>query len=148
MSVSVQEAAKVLGVSPRRVLALINAGRIPAVKIGRDWYVEPGERRRRTGRPLSSANAWAVLALLSNERAWWLRADVASRVKRYLKDPDMLALRLLTSAPRSQVHRLRVLSSDLKGLEQDCRLVRTGLSADPSAIALVNAPADLDAYGG
>jgi len=33
------QAAKALGVSPRRVLAIIKSGRLPAVKVGRDWII-------------------------------------------------------------------------------------------------------------
>jgi excisionase family DNA binding protein len=33
------EAAKVLGLSRSRVIALINAGNLHAVKIGRDWWI-------------------------------------------------------------------------------------------------------------
>lgn len=34
-----QEAGKILGVTPQRVLALIRAGRLPAIKVGRDWLI-------------------------------------------------------------------------------------------------------------
>jgi len=52
-------AAARLGISPRRIAALIVAGRLPAQKIGRDWLIEEtdlalvAERRpgNRTGRP-------------------------------------------------------------------------------------------------
>lgn len=33
------EAAKKLGVSVRRVQALIASGKLPAIKIGRDWHI-------------------------------------------------------------------------------------------------------------
>ncbi len=49
---NVQEAARALGVSPRRVRALIAAGRIPAVRAGREWRVHELEPTR-SRRPLS-----------------------------------------------------------------------------------------------
>lgn len=50
-----KQAAARLGITPRRVLALIGAGRLPATRIGRDWLIEErhlarvGERK--PGRP-------------------------------------------------------------------------------------------------
>lgn len=35
------EAAARLGISPRRVLALIKTGRLRARKFGRDWQIDP-----------------------------------------------------------------------------------------------------------
>ena len=35
-----QEAAKYLGVIPRRVLQFIQEGRLPATKIGRPWFIK------------------------------------------------------------------------------------------------------------
>jgi excisionase family DNA binding protein len=56
---SSQEAAQRLGISPRRVLALIHAGRLPAVKVGRDWLIDPAVLSalptRRPGRPKGGA---------------------------------------------------------------------------------------------
>ena len=53
------QAATRLGISPRRVLALITAGRLPAQRIGRDWLIAEeslavvAERKsgNHTGRP-------------------------------------------------------------------------------------------------
>ena len=48
-------AAKRLGVSQDRVLALIKAGRLPAKKLGRDWFIDPKDLKlvavRKPGRP-------------------------------------------------------------------------------------------------
>jgi excisionase family DNA binding protein len=53
--ISTQDAAHRLGISPRRVLALITQGRLPAAKLGRDWMIDPKDlekvRDRPTGRP-------------------------------------------------------------------------------------------------
>jgi len=48
-------AAKALGVTPRRVLALIQSGRLPARKLGRDWIISDRDLKkvmvRKPGRP-------------------------------------------------------------------------------------------------
>lgn len=44
-------AAARLGVSPRRVRALIKDGRLPAQRIGRDWLIEEGDLERVRERP-------------------------------------------------------------------------------------------------
>jgi excisionase family DNA binding protein len=49
------EAAAALGVTPQRIRALIAAGRLRAVKVGRDWLIRPPDleavRVRTSGRP-------------------------------------------------------------------------------------------------
>ena len=51
------QVANSLGISRQRVLALIQAGRLPAQKVGRDWLISPRDlervRVRRPGRPRS-----------------------------------------------------------------------------------------------
>jgi excisionase family DNA binding protein len=53
--ISTSEAAKELGVTTIRVRALISAGRLPALKIGRDWIIRRSDldlvRVRKPGRP-------------------------------------------------------------------------------------------------
>lgn len=60
MKLTTTEAAERLGVSPRRVLALITAGRLRARKVGRDWQISPralAEVQVRTaGRPPWTSN--------------------------------------------------------------------------------------------
>lgn len=48
---SVTEAATRLGVSSRRVRALIDAGRLPAQKIGRTWVIREADLAKVTERP-------------------------------------------------------------------------------------------------
>jgi len=38
--ITTKEAALELGITPRRVQALIKSGRLPAEKIGRDWIID------------------------------------------------------------------------------------------------------------
>lgn len=53
------QVAEILGVSIRRVQAMITAGRLPAVKVGRDWMIEKSDlkkvknRNKKGGRPRS-----------------------------------------------------------------------------------------------
>ena len=51
--VTTKKAADRLGVTTRRIRAMIDAGIIPATKIGRDWMVDPEdiEAVRNTPRP-------------------------------------------------------------------------------------------------
>lgn len=54
---SVQEVARRLGISPRRVLAIIKSGRLKARQIGREWIIEAAsadafaKESRSAGRP-------------------------------------------------------------------------------------------------
>jgi len=49
------EAAERLGVSQDRIRALIKAERLPAQKMGRDWFIDPKDlalvKNRKPGRP-------------------------------------------------------------------------------------------------
>lgn len=69
-SLSVPEAAEVLGLSRQRVVQLINAGRLEAVRLGRSWAIpEEGlsayEMARRPGvRPMSARMARGMVDLI------------------------------------------------------------------------------------
>ena len=56
--ISTAEAAKRLGVTANRVRALIDAKRLKAMKVGREWLIDPKDliavKKRKTGRPKSS----------------------------------------------------------------------------------------------
>jgi len=70
---SVRYAEQRLAVSPVAVRQQTAGGRLPAIKRGRDWWVDPRavERMRRlpreAGGPLSASLAWAVLLLASGD---------------------------------------------------------------------------------
>jgi excisionase family DNA binding protein len=49
--ISTQDAAARLGVTRRRVLALIADGRLPAQKLGRDWLIEEKDLAKVEDRP-------------------------------------------------------------------------------------------------
>lgn len=46
-----QQAGEFLGVTPQRVLALIHSGRLPAVKLGRDWLIATRDLEKFEKRP-------------------------------------------------------------------------------------------------
>ena len=118
---SVSQAAQALGVSPRRVRALIQSNRVPAVRVGRNWALDRNllrsQGRRRGGRPISADNAWALLALLSGSQAPWIDVFSRSRLKRRLPSRQWLEKALQWSEPRAAVYSWRILPSDLPKLE-------------------------------
>jgi excisionase family DNA binding protein len=56
--ISTAEAARRLGVTPNRVRALIDAKRLKAIKVGREWLIDPKDlaavKIRTPGRPRKS----------------------------------------------------------------------------------------------
>ena len=67
--VSVDEAARRMGLHPAHVRRLVREGEIPAQKVGARWLVSESALRQRdrlqpsSGRPLSPNTAWALLEL-------------------------------------------------------------------------------------
>lgn len=59
--ITTKEAAKRLGVTPRRIRKLITDKRLPAKRVGRDWLIDPRGLKavedRKTGRPKKIAAA-------------------------------------------------------------------------------------------
>jgi hypothetical protein len=139
-----------LGVSPRRVRALIRSRRLPAFRIGRrNWALDrnllPAQRRARGGRPVSAVNAWALLALLSGSDAPGLDPVSRSRLKRRMLSTERLETALRFSELRAAVHRWRILPGDLPKL-RDFGLVQTGLSAPVRGLDIVSSADELDGY--
>lgn len=146
---SVNQAAQALGVSPRRVRALIESDRVPAVRLGRSWALDRSllrsRRGRRAGRPVSADNAWALLALLSGSEAPWADVFSRSRLKRRLLNRGWVEKALESSEPRSAIHSWRILPSDLPKLK-DYGLVRSGLAAQIRGLDIVSMDDGLDGY--
>ncbi len=71
-TMTVPEAAERLGVTPRRVLALIHAGRLPAKQYGRDWIIREDDldivTERKPGRPPKTQQAKQVLPNLREKK--------------------------------------------------------------------------------
>src|SRR5438874_15681 len=146
---SVHQAAQALGVSPRRVRALIGSNRVPAVRLGRSWALDRSllrsHGRRISGRPISADNAWALLALLSGSEAPWADVFSRSRLKRRLLNREWLSKALESSEPRSAIYSWRILPSDLPKLK-DYGLVRSGLAAHVPGLDVVPMDDAIDGY--
>lgn len=144
---SVREAARLIGVSPQRVRAMLQAGRLQGRKVGRAWLVSDPQRleRRPRGRPLSAASAWALLALLAGEVPEWVDPAVVSRLRRRVRQGEVARV-LRQSAPRAQLHRWRVLPRDLDKLASEFPLVPSGLWARLPELDIVSVGQELDAY--
>lgn len=87
--VGVAEAARRLGVSPRRVRQMIADGRLPARRIGRVWAINERDldtiRLRPAHRPWKPASAWAVLAAAGGALPAALSASQRHRALRRLQ---------------------------------------------------------------
>ena len=145
---SVDQAAHALGVSPRRVRALIGSKRVPAVRVGRNWALDRSllrSHRRRGGRPINANNAWALLAMLNGSDAPWADVFSRSRLKRRALNRVWVEKALQFSEARSAIHSWRVLPGDLPKL-QKYGLVRSGLSAEIPGLDIVPMRNELDGY--
>ena len=134
MEVSVLEAAEALGISARRVRALIDSGQIAARRSGRRvWLVDldaarsARRRPRSAGQPISSRSAWAILDLAEGRRPHGLSASEIGRAKQRVR--RLADLRPGALASRARVHRLRAHPGVLKRLGEDPALVLGGSSA-------------------
>ena len=80
--IGLADAARQLGVSPRRAHQLVASGQLRGRRIGKSWVLDRFEvsrlarRRRRAGRPWKPASAWNVLALANGDE---LRASAVDR---------------------------------------------------------------------
>ncbi len=144
----VREVAHRMGVSEQRVRVLLKQGRLAGRKVGRAWLVSGDTdlpARENRGRPVSAANAWALLALLGGEVPAWVDPSVCSRLRRRIRDRELVHV-LKASEPRSAIYRGRVLLSDLPKVSQTFHLVPSGLSAKSSGLDIVLIGQALDAY--
>jgi excisionase family DNA binding protein len=98
--ISVHDAAERLGVSDRRVRAMIDSGRLKAQRLGRAWMIEPSalggvDGERAAGRPLNPESAWAELfggRQVQGANAALLRSRYRGRSERHeLDGPDIEA---------------------------------------------------------
>lgn len=128
-----RDVASRLGVSEQRVRALLSDGSLEGSKVAGRWFVDPLSVQRREprhnkrGRPLSAANAWAVLFALSGENLSWLPPWDRSRLKQKLRRSWR------QWAPRAQNRarnlRLRAHPGELERLRNDSKIVLGGVSA-------------------
>lgn len=141
--VSVKEAASWLGVSERRVQALIEAERLSARRVGRSWLVPIAElpRVRYRSRPLSPRMARALLDSLSGVPATVSaseRGRLRGRLQALLQEDDPASLlRSWLAAAAPPIRRFLVAPADLPDLSDDVRVVPAGSSDSRSGIAVV-----------
>jgi excisionase family DNA binding protein len=139
--VSVAEAAKELGVSPRRVRSLVESAKVAGHQVGGHWLIEreavEGRKRqqRPNGRPLSRSSAWQILAALSGEddALRSLAPPVRSRAKQRASelaeavqsDPAWLVV----LAPRADSRAFYGHPGILRRILEEPGVVRSGVSA-------------------
>lgn len=149
---SVNEAARVLGVSRRRVQARINDGSLPAVKVGSQWVIDPADllsvqHRVRSGRPLSERSAWALIAAAADDQQFLSmfeppeRSRARARLRALSRNVQAVdideAAALLVSALGNRSERIVLSASprDLDDVRADARIRLSGLSAPESHIS-------------
>lgn len=151
---SVREAAERLGVGPVAVRQHIAAGRLPAVKRGRSWWLDERAVQRMVrqrlggGRPLSPQMAWAVLLLASGDDS--AAQDAAgrdrywSRVRGWLREHSLRehAARLRS---RAEMEEFDVHPSELRRILDRPDVLATGISAG-DAVGLVGRASSIEVY--
>jgi excisionase family DNA binding protein len=151
---SVSEAAERLGVSQAAIRHQITAGRLPAVKRGRSWWLDERAVERSVrqaaspGRPLSPRMAWAIILLASGdaERAKRLVANerYVSRMRAWFAAHPLgtyaSQLRLRANGEDLNGH-----PSELKRLLKRADVLTTGESAG-DIIGLVGKARGVEAY--
>ena len=154
---SVDAAARVLGVHPGRVRQLVAAGQLDAHKVGGRWLLpeaavmERHDAQRPAGRPLSPRAAWGLLAGAAGQRASWLSPSEERRARARAAGWP-LERWAWACQRRAVVHRLYAHSSVLGRLADDDRVVRSGASArsvpvDVIASGVVEGYVDASQFG-
>jgi len=152
---TVSEFAEREKVSPRRVRALLEQGRLPARKVGGQWLIDQASAHRPApSRPLGARMQAGLLAILSGEQPEALSRAESARLRAYRNallhspEPD----RILGAWVRERAAlKLQVAPSDVADLSEDQRLVKSGFSDPRAEIAAAGqlearvAEADVDA---
>jgi excisionase family DNA binding protein len=139
--VSVAEAAKELGLSPRRVRSLVENAQLAGRQVGGHWLIEREAvealnlQQRPNGRPLSKSSVWHILAALSGEddALKSLPAPVRSRAKQRARelaeavrsDPAWFGV----LAPRADERAFYGHPGILRRILEEPGVVRSGVSA-------------------
>jgi excisionase family DNA binding protein len=126
---SAQEVAAHLGVSNRRIRALIASGQLPARQVAGRWMVPAGAVSgflpKDGGRPMAEHSAWSVLASLAGEDVR-VPSRLRNRVEQLESIPSPhLRLRAWMSA-RGHLHRLWAFRPVIDDLVDDDRLILGG----------------------
>lgn len=147
----VVDAAARLGLSVQRVRAMLQHGELPGRKVGGRWLVDhlAVDRRirdaRLSGRPYSPAHAWGLIALAEGDDPTWLDPSNRSRLRRQLREQGLQNL-LPSLARRGRRLALRAHASDVRRIEAEPDVVRSGVSAAAEHHLDIVAPGVLEAY--
>lgn len=142
MELGVAEFAGLCSLSTRRVLQLIQTGKISARRSGGRWLIAQEELKYRpaVSRPLSAKMGKALLAYLSGSH-WESELDPKSRsrIREYFsqltqcQDPAQLLSSWFSGS--SKKYLLKASDEDLKKLRSDKRLILSGISDDRAGIS-------------
>jgi excisionase family DNA binding protein len=151
---SVREAADRLGIGPVAVRQHVASGRLPAVKRGRDWWLDERAVQRMVhqqpggGRPLSPAMAWAVILLASGDESaaegMAGRVRYSSRMRAWLRDHP-----LREHAPRlrarAEMEEFDIHPSELGRILDRPDVLATGISAG-AVVGLLGPASAVEVY--
>lgn len=145
-AVGVSEAARSLAVSPQRIRAMLADGRLEGSKLGDVWLVELPRQRdsrlRPRRRPMSAAQAWRSLALLSGldvQADPSVKGHLRARLRKVLADEsldDIARAGILRAwfKMRAEPERYFVPDVPLAQLRKDARVVPSGASHPDSPV--------------
>ncbi len=134
MELSVSQVAERLGVTQRRVYAMLDAGVLVGRRIGSQWVVDDAQllKPRRVSRPLSQRIAWA--AIVGPDNASWIskpeQSKLRARLARLWTSPEPDAVLVSWLADRAVARTMSAAAS--AALQDDPDLVPSGVS-DPRA---------------
>jgi excisionase family DNA binding protein len=151
---SVREAADELGVGSVAVRQRIASGRLPAIKRGRDWWLDERVVKRLAreqagrGRPLAPSMVWAVLLLASGDEDAADRMAVQpryrSRARAWLRDHP-LGKNAAPLRDRARSEEFDAHPSELPRILGRPDVLPTGASAG-GVLGLVGGASEVDVY--
>lgn len=150
---SAADAARLLGVTPRRIYALIDCGRLPAIRVGGRLFIARQDVESRVqdgavleGRPFSIRRAWALIMLADGRAMPHLDPPTRSRLRKILRERSLWSIRARLCR-RAERLELRAHPSDLDRIDAEPGLVRTGpRSAAEAGLGLIAPDAVREVY--
>lgn len=150
--ISPADAARRLGVTPRRVYALVSENRLHAERIGGRLLIDREDVDARAagawavGRPFSPRRAWAMILLAAGETPPGVDASTRSKLHRLLRERDLWSMRA-RFADRAERRQFRAHSSDLSRIEKESGVVQSGARhAAAAGLGLVASDAAVELY--
>jgi excisionase family DNA binding protein len=150
--ISPAEAARRLGVTPRRVYSLVGENRLRSERIGGRLLIDRDDVDARAagahavGRPFSPRRAWAILLIADGQDPPGLDASTRSKLRRLLRERDLWSMRARLVG-RAQRLPFRAHSSDLPRIDAERGVVRTGARhAAAAGLGLVVSDARVELY--